>query len=436
MKPKNELQKKVVELSAKLPSITEKQRAWGFEKLFDKHAVHSKKTTYCLECGHSWTDEETVFIKSIIGIDCPNCSQKLKLKQPYEPAFTDSAYYAILTTTEDMQVVRMFYLSKKLQRKHEAYYHASEVMQHWISPTGQIVTMSIGVRSFTMYYDQWIHGSEMEVRNKTGSYRCEMRHNIAPSAIYPWCRTAKTIRRNGFKGSFHGIAPHEFISMLLTYPMFETLLKAGQTSLMRYFAGPVYHKSKLKDAWPIIRICIRNQYKVKDVSMWFDYIQLLKHFGKDIMNPFYVCPSNLKKAHDKLVVKKRIADKKKEIAELREKIDMAQAKYRESKERFFDLAFDDGTISIRPLKTVEEFMQEGDELKHCVFTNAYYERDDSLILTARIGTKPIETIEVSLSQKSIQQARGFQNKASAYHDRIINIVQRNMFQIAKLTGYG
>lgn len=76
-------------------------------------------------------------------------------------------------------------------------------------------------------------------------------------------------------------------------------------------------------------------------------------------------------------------------------------------------------------------MLEGDALKHCVFTNSYFLKKDTLCLSARIKNQPIETIEVSLSEQRILQARGFQNKASDYHDRIINIVQKNMSVITQ-----
>ena len=41
-----------------------------------------------------------------------------------------------------------------------------------------------------------------------------------------------------------------------------------------------------------------------DGSIWCDYIDMLRHAGKDIRNAHYVCPANLKEAHDKLVEKR------------------------------------------------------------------------------------------------------------------------------------
>ena len=56
----------------------------------------------------------------------------------------------------------------------------------------------------------------------------------------------------------------------------------------------------------------------------------------------------------------------------------------------------DGEICIKVLDSVEAIRQEGEAMHHCVFTNEYYLKADSLILSATIDGKRIETIEVSL----------------------------------------
>ena len=51
---------------------------------------------------------------------------------------------------------------------------------------------------------------------------------------------------------------------------------------------------------------------------------------------------------------------------------------------------------MKVLESVQEYLEEGKALHHCVFTNEYYLKEQSLILSARIDGKRIETIEVSL----------------------------------------
>lgn len=59
---------------------------------------------------------------------------------------------------------------------------------------------------------------------------------------------------------------------------------------------------------PSFNICNRNHYIIKDASMWEDYMSLLSYFGKDMRNAHYVCPKNLKTAHDKLLKIKQVRE--------------------------------------------------------------------------------------------------------------------------------
>lgn len=81
------------------------------------------------------------------------------------------------------------------------------------------------------------------------------------------------------------------------------------------------------------------------------------------------------------------------------------------------------------LENVSEFIEEGDSLKHCVFTNEYFKKKDSLLFSVRIDNKPIETIEVSLSKMEIAQCRGMKNNKSQHHKVILNLMKRNLYQI-------
>lgn len=64
---------------------------------------------------------------------------------------------------------------------------------------------------------------------------------------------------------------------------------------------------------------------------------------------------------------------------------------------------------------------------HCV--GSYHSKEDSLILSACIDGKRVETIEVSISQLKVIQSRGVSNKNTKYHNQIINLVESNISQI-------
>ncbi|WP_297178075.1 PcfJ domain-containing protein [uncultured Porphyromonas sp.] len=74
-------------------------------------------------------------------------------------------------------------------------------------------------------------------------------------------------------------------------------------------------------------------------------------------------------------------------------------------------------------------MEEGQALHHCVFTNEYHLKEKSLILSASIDGKPIETIELSSETMKVIQCRGLMNQDTEYHERIIELVHQNMKQI-------
>ena len=104
----------------------------------------------------------------------------------------------------------------------------------------------------------------------------------------------------------------------------------------------------------------------------------------------------------------------------------AEKKFLERIGKFIDLVISDNKLIIVPLKSLDEFKQEGDIMHHCVFANGYWKRSDCLILSARIGDKRIETIEINLKTLDIVQSRGACNQNTEYHERIIGLVRKNI----------
>ena len=183
--------------------------------------------------------------------------------------------------------------------------------------------------------------------------------------------------------------------------------------------------------WNSIRIAIRNNYTINDGTMWCDYIDLLSYFGKDVCSPKYVCPDNLKLQHDRLVNKKRERQEREELERKKQKAIENEQRFRDLKSKFFGIEFTDGTINIRVLDSVIEFAEEGAAMRHCVFSNEYYMKENSLILSATINGKRIETIEISLDTLKVIQSRGVCNTNTQYHDQIISLVNKNSHLIQK-----
>ena len=176
-----------------------------------------------------------------------------------------------------------------------------------------------------------------------------------------------------------------------------------------------------------LNICHRNGYVITDAQLWFDYMDLLSYFNLDMHNARYVCPPDLRAAHDRLLHKKDREEARRREADRVKRMRLDEQRYARDKAAFIGLSFagDDG-LAAHVLGSVREFLEEGDAMHHCVYAQSYYTRPDSLILSATVGGKRMETVEVSLRTFRIVQSRAVCNGVSPYHARIINLVNQNM----------
>ena len=110
--------------------------------------------------------------------------------------------------------------------------------------------------------------------------------------------------------------------------------------------------------------------------------------------PKYVCPADLKAEHDKLVAKRNLQRERERTEQQRQKAIEDEKNYLKAKGIFFGLVFSDSLICIKVIESVEEMEEEGRIMHHCV--GGYHNKANSLILSATIEGKRIETIEVSL----------------------------------------
>ena len=416
MKARTKLQQRIYSLSQRLAPVSERQKEWAFQHCFDHYGRLTRKgTASCLECGYEWFDKT---LKPGPAV-CPHCGRTIEIIETRKRRFKrDEAYYCILTTCGGCQVIRFFdlYVTRHVGR--EAWYGCQEVVQLWITPAGKVVSIARLRPMLSWYRDSWNWSSPLEVR----PYK--MCYYITPGFIYPRKSVIPALRRNGFCGELHGISPLRLFLALLDNCRAETLLKAGQYPMLSHEIRS--HVCSDARYWPSVRICMRQGYLIPDASMWCDYIDLLRYFNKDVLSARYVCPADLEAEHDRFERKKRERLKKEEFQRKLRQTQEAEENFRELKSRFFGISFADDIICVRVLESVAEYVQEGELMHHCVYTSAYYSRPDSLILTAQIGEEHIETVEVSLKTFQVVQSRGVCNKPTEYHDRIINLVERNM----------
>ena len=412
MKPRNKFEKAVLEQSKYLCPITKTQSKWAFRECIDHFAYRLPKgRTTCMDCGHSW-----VMNKHRESCTCPHCRAKLQVKETFQRKLQQKHYFTTLTACGEYQVLRMFLLVAEMEKGCKAEYYALEIGQYWWNAQGRKALVAIQ-RILGHYVDTFSYCAPMAIRNDNEAYRY-----VAYSQIYPKFKVSDTLRRNGFKDDFHDIPPTTLISALLTDSRAETLIKAGRTDHLRYFLG---NRRTFEELWQSYKIAVRNGYEIADISLWSDYVDTLRRLGKDIHNPKYLCPADLKGEHDRRHEEFLRLREREEIEQKQKKAMEDEKRFKELKSKFFGIHFTDGTIQVHVLESVQEHLEEGVSMHHCVFSNEYYLKEDSLILSATIEGKRIETIEVSLNSLEVVQSRGVCNKNTEYHEQIVNLVNAN-----------
>ena len=418
MKPRNKFEKAVMALSTKLCPITKAQRQWAFRECIDHFAFRLPKgRTTCMDCGYSWTLEQP-----IDTCTCPQCRASLQVKTTRMRKLQQKQYFTLLTTCGEYQVLRMFLFVVGMEKGCEAQSSVIEIGHYWWNARGRQTIVAIQ-RTLGQYVDSFSYCSPMAIRNDNEAYRY-----ISYAPMYPKIKSMEILRRNGFNGDFHDIVPTTLIPALLTNSRAETLMKAERYEDLRYF----FSKGKgFDNYWDAYKLALRHHYAISDIALWCDYIDMLRRLGKDTHNPKYVCPTDLHREHDRRETEILRQREKEETKRKQQKVMEDEERFQELKSKFFGISFTDGTIRVQVLESVQEHLEEGVSMHHCVFSNEYYLKEDSLILSATIDGMRIETIEVSLDTLQVVQSRGLCNQTTPYHDQIVSLVQRNIRQIAQ-----
>ena len=420
MKPRNKFQQKAVEASKKLPPLTPAQERWAYTKVIESVGQRTRKgVVTCLDCGKVFHNDTKQQYRT-----CPACGTRLRIENTRRQKFQQREYVTYITACDGMQVVRVFMVNyyAKVGRPLNRFCH--EVMQRWIAPDGKYCTLARSRVWGTIYYDLWIYSSDLELHGESWVY-----DKIYTDDIYPRMKLIPELKRTGYKGGLYGQNPTILLRVLLSDNRAESLLKMGQDCLLQLYLND--SGRRFDKYWPSIRIAVRNGYKITDATTWCDYIDALRTLGKDLHSPKYVCPADLKREHDRCIAKIARREAEREIAENLSAYFQKECAYHRAKAKFFGLAFSDGQIVVRVLESVKEIIMEGKAMHHCVGTNEYYKKADSLIFSATIDGQRIETVEVSLSQLKVIQSRGVCNKQTEYHDKIVQLVNDNMPLIQK-----
>ena len=427
------MRREIERLSALLPAISARQS--NEARRCAGTAWIGKKLGWCDVCGEEF--EHQLWDSKRKEIRCPKCGAKISLKKsPQKKVSNNSYYFQVVDVIEGWQVIRTW-LCKRESKRGIMYgseemlpmsvdFVAKEVHQRFIRKDITPIIIGYGVFGASYYCDMWNFESEWKIR-KEGSQHC----------IGAWVATRPKLlpelKMRGLTKLSENSSPARQIQSVFNAWEAEVLLKAGAKEMYEYF---INNASTMRDYWPSIRIALRHHYQVKDVSMWIDLLRMLKDEGKDLHNPHYVCPVDVKVEHDRwMEVRRRRyeaqrakeeAEERRRQAELLDEDGQPNADYRARLGKMLGVVVTVGNIELRPLQTIKEFYDEGEAMHHCVFTNKYYSKDGCLIIGARVNGERAETIEVNTKEWRIMQCRGKHNQDSQYHEAIMEAMANNI----------
>ena len=428
MKARTNRERLVMRLSHRLPQLGKRDSQWAERETFDTAAYKRGKVKYwCSECGRAFESEETPSV-------CPHCKAKLNVvEETKKQNAHERTYYVIADVREGWQVLRYFRIDKYIKMGKQAECYHWEVMQLWFSK-GEYVCVA---RQRTMGFniDSFSYSSKLEIRGIYPSCNGPLNITDIPYSAIKFKKVLPSIEfierhREEWRTKFKFTRKDLYV-LMTAHPMAETIMKQGRADILDTM---LTRNTLSANYFTAVKIALRNHYDFgNNTWSWLDYIGQLIYLNKDIHNAHYVCPSDLSEAHKKAGVMCR---NKRERAEQTRKVNAEKRRverekkfekiYQYRRSKFFGMKLSDGTIEIRVLPTVASFVSEGEAMGHCVYKCKYYEKKDSLILSARINDKRIETVEVDLQKYRVIQSQGKCDKPSKYHQRIIDLVNANM----------
>lgn len=434
MEAKTVLQKRVVELSKTLKDITEDQKAWARKNVLEHIAYRTPANTKCLDCGAIWKTVGDADPKKLLVIldekkvcTCPECGTKLKFEDTKKLIMKQKLFYSTIEVVQEFQVVRLYEIQADHRAKQSASVYFMEVASQWILPDGRYELIA-RLRG-SMGIDCWC--GYLEIRGKQSFFE---KYNIYADGIYPKMGILPIYKKHGFKKNFHGLTPHNLFTQLGHSTICETLMKRAEFGFLTALClGSDERKKQVNKYWASIKICMRHSFYVSDkwVTDYLDHLELLDFFNEDMTNPHFVCPDDFKAAKRQYIQKKGAWDAKQAIEKQRDNIAKENEVYVQQKGKFFGVEVQDGNIAISVIKSVQEVYEHGKILHHCVFSNGYHKRADSLLLCAVVAGELAETIEVDLKTMKISQARGLQNQPHPQHAEIVKLLTKHLPKIKK-----
>jgi len=417
MKPRTKLQHDIVYWAKYLPQLTKKQSDWAQDKCLLHLAFATTHQVYCMDCG------EKMKSNLIVGdsIKCTGCKQQLTVRHTRNRTFDQFAYFAIVDLINEYEIVRYFKVSSGHKAGWKKVEHCMEVCQHWYHENGKMEVFSrLNYSTYYNCHESW--SGDFEIRNKNNLRKYE----ILQEAFHPSSKFKDEYTFYGINSDLRGLTYQDAKRIIPYNSKAETLAKCGQYQLLNVMLS---NQWEIHHCWPSIKIAIRNNYIVEDARTWLDYLTLLHSFGKDLRSPKYLFPSNLKEAHDKLVEKRRELQRKEDEKKQFEKMIENEKIYKETHSQFFHLNWSYRNFTFTVLQSIFDFKMEGDQLKHCVYTNNYFLKENSLCISIKRENEHYATCEIDIKGLKVLQLYGKRNSVVEQNDELLTYVKSKVLPV-------
>ena len=412
------MERRVEKLASSLKGPTDAQIKWAISHVVKHYAIYRTKshTATCVDCGHRW--------KGVKPSRCPKCGAILTyVNDSRQRKFYEQPYYCIVQKVWEFSVIRCFYIQDTIYRgEHRRKTVFTEIYQHWIDESGKDTIRALTAAMFPYYrYCPFSLYSDLSIKRDCSryGYRNPYYHSI-PDGYYPRMSYSPLLKRNGFRKQFYDFYPEDVFSALLSDNKFETLWKMGRLDLAGRFLTS--DRDRIVKYFKALLRC-----PVMNTTILLDYMDLLEFFGTNPNRYNYQDMETIQREHDRLVRKQEAILERQRLEE-RKKKEKEKLAVLESKSKYFGITFGNDTMQVIVLSSIEEYQREGKLQHHCVYTNSYYGRKDSLVLSARMRDypdKPVETIEISLKDGRILQCFGACNEFTEHHQEILDLVSKN-----------
>lgn len=383
---------------------------------------------------------ETVKVNSLLKEDISICDKKIVIKNIMsdENALKNGEYiyFTISENRRGFDISRLYRCYHFSSKKYGVTFVFAEISRTFTKDNkSTFFSKKRFCLSIAMPWDTFSFGSEINLVPSTpNTYGYSIRDLHGYSQIDIKRHSGKRVRCTN-------ISP-KGLNAILRIPYGETLYNAHEDRLI----ANLDNRTHINEFLASIRIAKKHGFVFNDENriLWFDMIESMIYIGADNHNPKFVAPSNLLEMHNYFLVKfqrKQMKNirRRDELALIRKEKEALEAitkdkkdneSYIQRRRRFFDLDISNEKFDVHVLRDINEFFEEGKNMSHCVFSNKYYNKVDSLILSCRNKKgERVETIEVNLKEFKVVQCYGFKDNFTSHHKEILDLMKNNMNKI-------